>query len=183
MSKIKKLLNTYETFIQLPWRMDSAADQRVIFCIYDQNAELQLRAKTEEFEIVTRKVNHGWFLFDLTNTFAFWLSKNRYAKSYFAQPEIIQTLTGSYIAYIVEEYRRFIVENNITENDVMALNGVASLFGLLKVKEVVDKLAKLTKGRLVVFFPGSFENNNYRLLDAYDGWNYLAIPITAETQL
>ena len=33
-------------------------------------------------------------------------------------------------------------------------------------------------GRLVVFFPGQFEQNNYRLLDARDGWNYLAVPIT-----
>ena len=30
----------------------------------------------------------------------------------------------------------------------------------------------------MLFFPGEFENNNYRLLDARDGWNYLAVPIT-----
>ena len=35
------------------------------------------------------------------------------------------------------------------------------------------------KGRLLVFFPGVYEQNNYRLLDARDGWNYLAFPITA----
>jgi len=35
------------------------------------------------------------------------------------------------------------------------------------------------RGRLLVFFPGEYENNNYRLLDARDGWNYLAVPITA----
>jgi hypothetical protein len=34
------------------------------------------------------------------------------------------------------------------------------------------------RGRLVVFFPGQFEQNNYRLLDARDGWNYMAVPIT-----
>ena len=27
---------------------------------------------------------------------------------------------------------------------------------------------------LLIFFPGSYENNNYRLLDGYDGWNNLA---------
>jgi hypothetical protein len=31
-----------------------------------------------------------------------------------------------------------------------------------------------------VFFPGVYENNNYRLLDARDGWNYLAVPITMQ---
>jgi hypothetical protein len=41
-------------------------------------------------------------------------------------------------------------------------------------KEVVKDI----RGRLVVFFPGEYEDNNYRLLDARDGWNYLAVPIT-----
>jgi len=41
-------------------------------------------------------------------------------------------------------------------------------------------LSGLVHGRLVVFFPGSFEDNNYRLLDGYDGWNYLATPITPD---
>ena len=63
---------------------------------------------------------------------------------------------------------------------MVALKGVGSLFGLLKVKEVVDKFAPLLRGRLLVFFPGSYENTNYRLLDGYDGWNYLAGPITAD---
>jgi hypothetical protein len=39
-------------------------------------------------------------------------------------------------------------------------------------------VVKDIRGRLVVFFPGEYEDNNYRLLDARDGWNYLAVPIT-----
>jgi hypothetical protein len=34
-------------------------------------------------------------------------------------------------------------------------------------------------GRLLVFFPGSRDGNVYKLLDAREGWNYLATPITA----
>jgi len=63
---------------------------------------------------------------------------------------------------------------------VVAIQGVGTLFGFLKVKGVVDQLAPLVPGRLVVLFPGSYEDNNYRLLDGYDGWNYLAVPITAD---
>ena len=63
---------------------------------------------------------------------------------------------------------------------MVSVLGVGSLFGLLKVSEVVDRFSPLVAGRLVVFFPGSCENNNYRLLDGYDGWNYLAVPITAD---
>lgn len=35
------------------------------------------------------------------------------------------------------------------------------------------------RGRLLVFFPGVYEHENYRLLDARDGWNYRAVPILA----
>ena len=35
------------------------------------------------------------------------------------------------------------------------------------------------RGRLVVFFPGEYENGNYRFLDARDGWSYRAVPILA----
>jgi hypothetical protein len=38
----------------------------------------------------------------------------------------------------------------------------------------------LVNGRMLVFFPGEVDGNNYRLLGAKDGWNYLATPITAD---
>ena len=38
------------------------------------------------------------------------------------------------------------------------------------------------RGRLVVFFPGHLERSNYRLLDARDGWNYMAVPITLHSE-
>jgi hypothetical protein len=81
-----------------------------------------------------------------------------------------------------DEFTAFIKNANVNDNTVVALKGVGSLFGLLKVKEVVDKFAPMVNGRLLVFFPGSYENNNYRLLDGYDGWNYHAVPITADKQ-
>ncbi len=41
------------------------------------------------------------------------------------------------------------------------------------------EVAKQVKGRLVVFFPGEYQNNNFKLLDAKDGWGYHATAITA----
>jgi hypothetical protein len=38
------------------------------------------------------------------------------------------------------------------------------------------------RGRLLIFFPGPFDRGNYRLLDARDGWNYHAVPITASEE-
>jgi len=34
-------------------------------------------------------------------------------------------------------------------------------------------------GRLVVFFPGTYGDNNFKLLGGYDGWDYHAVLITA----
>ena len=180
MSRIKRLVQTYKQFIAIPWRDDAAAAQRVIFCVYNENEELRLRAKIDEFEIATRQAEHSWALFDLTNSFADWMGSQRYARSYFKKPSLLTTLLPKYLDYLVARFKTFLTENQIDDNSVVALSGVGSLFGFLKVKEVVDKLAPMVKGRLVVFFPGSYEDNNYRLLDGYDGWNYLAVPITAD---
>jgi len=179
-SKIKRLIERYRTYITLPWRSDAAAAQRVIFCVYDEYDELRLRFQIGEFENVTRQAGHDWLLFDLTDTFSDWLTRQRYAKKYFAAPHLLTTLLPNYLLYIVDHFKTFLNQHQGGENTVVALKGVGSLFGLLKVKEVVDKLAPLVTGRFLIFFPGINEGNNYRLLDAYDGWNYLAVPITAE---
>lgn len=182
MSKVKRLIQSYSKYISVPWRDDAAAAQRVIFCVYNETDERWLRAKVDEFEIVTRQAGHEWVVFDLTDTFGIWLASQRYAKSYFQKPHLLSTLLPKYLAFITDEFETFLQDNKIGPSSVVAVTGVGSLFGLLKVKEVVDKLAPMVKGRLLVFFPGSYENNNYRLLDGYDGWNYLAVPITADKE-
>jgi hypothetical protein len=181
-SRVKQLIQSYGSHIAIPWRSDAAAAQRVIFCVYNENEELRLRAKVEEFELLTRQAQHGWALFDMTNTFAEWLAAQRYAKSYYEKPHVLSPLLPKYLAYITENFSSFLESKQVDENTVVALMGVGSLFGFLKVKEVVDKLAPKVKGRLLVFFPGSYENNNYRLLDGYDGWNYLAVPLTSDKE-
>jgi BREX protein BrxB len=181
-SRVKRLIQSYSTYIAVPWRSDAAAAQRVIFCVYNENEELRLRAKIDEFELVTRQTGHNWAIFDLTDTFARWLASQRYARSYFEKPHLLSPLLPKYLTYITEEFASFLEANQVSDESVVALKGVGSLFGFLKVKEVVDKLAPMVKGRLLVFFPGSYENNNYRLLDGYDGWNYLAVPITADKE-
>lgn len=182
MNKIKRLLQSYAKFIAVPWRDDAAAAQRVIFCVYPETEELRLRAKIDEFELASRQADHNWAVFDLTDTFADWLSSQRYAKKYFAQPNLLKPLLPKYLPYIADQFASFLATVEEQGNTVIALKGVGSLFGFVKVKEVVDQIAPKVKGRLLVFFPGSFEDNNYRLLDGYDGWNYLAVPITADKE-
>lgn len=180
MNKIKRLVQSYNQYIAIPWRDDAAAAQRVIFCVYDEDEELRLRARVDEFELTTRQAGHEWAVFDLTHTFADWMATQRYAKSYFQKPHLLPTLLPKYREFITTGFTEFLQQHHAGSNTVVALKGVGSLFGFLKVKDVIDTLAPLVDGRLLVFFPGSHENNNYRLLDGYDGWNYLAVPITAD---
>ena len=182
MSRIKRLIQSYSKYVAVPWRDDAAAAQRVIFCVYNETEELRLRAKVDEFEIATRASGHEWALFDFTDTFPNWLSSQRYAKSYFEKPNLLSTLLPKYLSFIETEFASFLQTKEANGDFVIAIKGVGSLFGFLKVKEVVDKLAPMVEGRLLVFFPGSYEDNNYRLLDGYDGWNYLAVPITADKE-
>jgi hypothetical protein len=82
------------------------------------------------------------------------------------------------------EHLRGLVEAELTalevdENTVVALLGVGALFGVYRVSQLIEGVNPLIRGRLLVFFPGEKQGNNYRLLDARDGWNYLAVPIVA----
>jgi hypothetical protein len=179
-SRVDRLLENYVGLIGVPWRADAAPMQRVMFCVYPKEEELRLRRKVEEFRLKTVQAGHPMHVFDVSNTFAEWLAAQKYARGYFERPEHIDSLSSRYQTHITESFQQFLRDHESGPDAVVALLGVGMLFGLLKVKAVVDALAPLVPGRLVIFFPGSYENQNYRLLDAYDGWNYLAVPITSE---
>lgn len=181
MSRVNQLIKKYQEHIQLPWKHQIAAPQRVIFCVYDPLDERSLRLKVEEFEIVTIESGYEWILFDLTNSFPNWIGNQRYAEKYFSSPDRLGVLIPKYEEYIIEEFTRFINDSKIHHKMIVGLSGVGSLYGFIKIKPLIDKLAPLIPGRLVVLFPGRYEHpNNYRLLDGYDGWNYLAVTITSD---
>lgn len=183
MSRIDTLQKNYGRYVGTPWQSGAAAMQRVWFCIYDPRDELSLRAKLGEFELVTIQASRKWLQYDLSDSFANWLSGHKYAKKYFKNPALLKMVLPNYKDYLLSELTKCIAENEADENTVLALCGIGSLFGFIKVKELVEKFAPHVAGRLLVFFPGTYENNSYRLLDGYDGWGYLAVPITSEKEL
>ena len=182
-SKVKRLLDCYLRHISIPWGSGVPSAQRVLFCIYPETEELRMRASIDEFALQTQRTGHRWELFDLTDTFAAWMAAQPYAESYFEQPTQLAILLHRYLEHLERDFAAFCIDKNIDERTVVALLGAGSLFGFLKVKQVVDAFAPNVPGRLVVLFPGSIEGSNYRLLDAYDNWNYLAIPITPECDI
>ena len=181
MNKLKRLQRSYSQYIAIPWRPDAAAAQRVVFCVYDETDELYFRARIDEFELATRQSGHDWACFDLTSAFPEWMQSEDYAQAYFQEPELLKDLLpDEFLDFIEKRFDDWAAQVPLTDTTVVALMGVGTLFGFVKVKDCIDRLAPRVQGRLVVFFPGSYENNNYRLLDGYDGWNYLAVPITAD---
>lgn len=185
MNKINKLLHAYREHLAVPWQDGLAAIQRVIFAVYDKTDELRLRAAIGEFELATQQAAHDWLLMDVTNAFPEWMAAQEYRDAYFDCPEDLAgyqagELTEFIQALILELKQR--IEAEASGNTVVALAGVGSLFGLARVSTLVEGIKENAAGRLLVFFPGEYhpENHAYRLLDARDGWNYLAVPLLAK---
>lgn len=183
-SKIVKLLSVYRQHLTVPWQEGLAAIQRVIFAVYDKTDELRLRANVDEFALVTQQADKNWLLIDVTNAFPEWMASLEYRDAYFENPE---DLAGYPMGELSEFIESMIMQlkaqilANASSDTVVALLGVGSLFGLARVSTLVEGIKDSVSGRLLVFFPGEYhpENHTYRLLDARDGWNYLAVPLIA----
>ncbi|AKX95092.1 hypothetical protein MTHERMOG20_16710 [Moorella thermoacetica] len=179
MSRIEELANRYRNHIAAPWQHNLAGEQKTIFVVYPPVDERKLRARLELFEMATIASGHKWKSFDFTPTFAQWMSKLEYREVYFEEPESLALpLETEFLYFAADELRKVLAGEDVDSDTVVAVYGVASLYGFASVSAILKEVVRDIRGRLVVFFPGEYENNNYRLLNARDGWNYLAIPIT-----
>ena len=179
MGRIEELAARYRSHIAAPWQRNLAGDQKAIFVVYPKTDERRLRARIELFEMATTSTGHGWRLLDVTETFAHWMANTDYRDAYFQEPETLSMkLRSDFLRYAAGRIREALTAEGVNDDTVVAVQGVACLFGFIRVSLVLKEVVKDTRGRLVVFFPGEYEENNYRLLDARDGWSYLAVPIT-----
>jgi hypothetical protein len=179
MARIEDIAERYGRHIATPWQRTIAGAQRVVMVVYDKELERTLRARKLAFETATREAGHEWFEVDLSDAFAAWMAADDYRDEYFSSPEDLQLkLEAEFPEFAAGRIREALRKPDVTANSVVAVIGVGALFGFARISQVLKKIEADIKGRLVVFFPGQFERNNYRLLDARDGWNYLAVPIT-----
>ena len=183
MNRIDVLRRNYQRVCGLPWERNVSGSQRVWLAVYDKEDERRLRLRVGLFEEATQAVGHKWLRCDLTDAFAQWLSSPPYADlagNYFTAPSHLGKAPlehfRNHVAGIISAT---LAAAKQPEDTVVAVTGVASLFGFVRISEILPLVDPEVKGRLLVFFPGVYENNNYRLLDARDGWNYHAVPITA----
>jgi hypothetical protein len=108
--------------------------------------------------------------------------RHEYRDAYFASPNLIQPELRGFLDRLVERVTDELQEKTQAAN-VVGLIGAGSLFGLgqqVKVSALIERVESHILGRLLVFFPGTVEGNNYRLMGARDGWNYHAAVIGSE---
>jgi len=176
MATIDELAITYGRFVSLPWSPTLSGAERVWFALYAPEHERRLRKQLSDFEQRTVRAQHGWMLIDFTDAFATWMIAHDYGDEYFAAPDLLEeTALEPFAIYCADRLRVALMQANSTT--VVVMTGVASLFGLARVSRIIEAVADTIQGRLLIFFPGTYADHRYRLLDARDGWDYRATRI------
>ena len=183
MSQVSRLVANYQRFVSLPWQVNLAGCQRVWFAVYPPAEERRLRACIQEFEVATREAAHGWRPVDITNLPARWLGNHDYREGYFQTPDALATVEEEIKAEAATAIRAACEAAESDSSTVVAVVGIGSLFGFTHVSGVVAEVEASIRGRLLIFFPGEYERNLYRFMDARDGFNYMAVPITGSERV
>lgn len=182
MTDLDSLIHNFGNQVGYPWAGNLAPAQRCWMIVYNPTDERRVRARIQAFENATNAVSKAWQAVDITDVPGAWIAQHPLRERYFAKPDL---LSGG----ALKDFRRYLlafIEQQATKRDdpqaVVAIIGVGALFGFVETSWLLNSVAPLIRGRLAVFFPGEFRDDNYRLLDAREGWNYLALPIIASEQ-
>ena len=179
MGRIEDLAERFGRHIETPWQRTISGAQRVIMVVYDKELERALRARKAAFENTTTRAGHIWHEVDITDAFARWMANSEYRIEYFTTPDDLQlSVDAEFADFVADHIRQTLTKSDADDKSVVAVFGAGSLFGFTRVSQVIKLVEPNIRGRLVVFFPGQYESSNYHLLEARDGWNYLAVPIT-----
>jgi hypothetical protein len=176
---VEDLLVAYRRYVSLPWQQDLAGQQRVWMAVYPPEHERRLRLHLPAFKEATNAHDHPWALVDITTSFESWMAGHDYRDAYFEDPDLLETALPGFLDYLVDDVRKELAVHKAPDG-VVALLGAGTLFGLgdaVKVSALIRGVNDAIAGRLLVFFPGQHDNNTFRLLDARDGWDYVAVVI------
>lgn len=178
MSAIDRLLSNYSRQVRLPWSANMSGKQRVWFAVYPPAEERRVRARLPQFEAFTLEANHGWTAVDLTSLLPEWLAAHEYREGIFAEPEYFSA-NSELEDLAVEKVRQACAAEDVNATSVVAVTGLAAMFDFMRVSSLVERVEDSVRGRLLILFPGEYAGNIYRFMDARDGFNYMAVPITS----
>jgi hypothetical protein len=176
MNAIDRLLANYSRQVRLPWSANAAGKQRVWFAVYHPSEERRVRARLPQFEEATLGAGHGWNTVDLTGLLPEFLATHKYREAIFEKPQHLKA--GAQL----EIRAAAMVDAACEQSDatsVVVVTGLASLFDFRRVSSQIDRVEDSVRGRLLVMFPGEFQGTLYRFMDARDGFNSMATPITS----
>jgi hypothetical protein len=177
MNAIDRLNANYQRQVSLPWATNLAGKQRIWFAVYPPAEERRVRANLQQFEAATHAAKHGWLAVDLTRLLPEWLSQHEYRQGIFAEPQFLSS-HQDLEELAVERVQQACTAEEADLNAVVVILGLGSLFDFIRVSRLLDSVEGTIRGRLLVFFPGEYRQNSYRFMDARDGFNYMAVPIT-----
>jgi len=178
-SKIDQLLAAFELVVNEPWSASLSGQERVWFLVYDPAEQRKIDLRIGDFETATIKADKRWVNISLKKCFPTWMANHDYKEEYFNDPEtLVDQLEAEFKQFAINFLTKAIEKYETNENTLIAINDISSLFGFSRMSDVVNGCSSAFKGRMLIFFPGEYTKNQYRLLDARDGWSYLARPIT-----
>jgi hypothetical protein len=181
MGRVEDLAERFRRHMQIPMSITGVAAERVLIVVYDKELERPLRERFGEFQNEAEAAGRKFMRLDCTRMFAEWMASLEYRDAYFEEPEHLSAkLEGEFKAVVVNHLRQSLKGSDA--QTVVAVTGTASLYGFVRLSEVIREVEQDVVGCLAVFFPGTKDANNYRLLDARDGWNYLAHSISLHSE-
>jgi BREX protein BrxB len=178
MSAIDRLLSNYSRQVRLPWSANMSGKQRVWLAVYPPAEERRVRARLPQLEALTLAANHGWTTVDLTRLLPEFLAAHKYREAIFHSPQHLRAGTDLEVraaALVKEACSR----EEADAYSVVAVTGLASLFDFMRVSSLIERVEDSVPRRLLILFPGEYAGNVYRFMDARDGFNYMAVPITS----
>ena len=175
MSNVEDLLTEFRKRLAVPWRVDETPAGRVWILWYDKSQERRVRGRLQEFRLAAEQAGKGWREFDIAPLFGAWVAQQPWFERLAKHPAALPTVIPEFEDHLAETIRGEL--SACGANDILVLSGIASLFGLTRASSLIDKIVASVPGRVLVMFPGAHQGGIYRLLDARDGWNYLAVPI------
>lgn len=177
---VDDLILAYEKVVGGNWGKTLSPQERIWFLVYPPDMQRKVDFRLGDFENTTKKAGKKWFKISLKGCFPEWMAAHEYREEYFQEPELlVSQLEFDFKSFAIKHTINKISELNIDDDSVIAFTDVSSLFGFTRLSDILNQIASQLKGRMLVFFPGEFDKNQFRLLDARDGWSYLARPITA----